>query len=632
MSFRRCIVVGLAVLGLAPTVFASTAFATSVLATPALAQDLEIHVIDVDQGSATLVVGPDGTRVLIDGGAFGFGNAITTYLNSVGVTDLDYAIATHFDADHIGGLDEVFNNGWKPDVAAWDRGDSPPTTTNQAAQYKAAAAGIRVTPSVGDTIPLGSGAVIECIAVNGQHATGTVSLSGVQQPENGRSVAVVVRYGDFDFYTGGDLTSGGNGTADVEGPVAQNVGQVEVVTMSHHGSNTSSSQAVVNAFDPSFVVISAGENAGFGHPTKTVCNRYNSVSSCRPLMCTTRGNQLLVDAGPTQAGAFTAANGSIVLTSDGSRFTVTAPNGEETAFACHEQPGASPTAGQIVITELLVDPVASDDAFGEWLEITNTTATDLDLFGTKLRSGAVQITFDTHLLVRPGEHLVIGVDGVGTRNGAVHPDICVPYEQFGLANGASFVELLTNGLQVVDRVEWGGANLAIDPGVSDERIDRTGPSTVANFTNAVAAWSGGDLGTPGVVNDADDPPAVGTTLTLTTPSAIGSQAFFLLESPDHPGALYVFNLSSGVFPGITVGGVTLPLNPDAAFLQYLFFPGWFGNLGFDGTRTIGVPIPNDPGLVGLTAFFAFMVLEYDFQQFAWIPQDASNAVFFAVTP
>ncbi|QDU85645.1 Metallo-beta-lactamase superfamily protein [Planctomycetes bacterium Pla163] len=599
-----------------------------VLVGRAVAQDLEIHVIDVDQGSCIYVQGPNGTRVLIDGGAPGFGPTITSYLTSIGVTDLDYSIVSHYDADHCGGTDEVFAAGWTPNVAAWDRGDFLPSTLTQEVQYKAAAGALRVTPAVGATIALGGGAQIECIAINGQHATGTVTVVGTSQEENGLCLAVLVRHGDFEFYVGGDLTAGGNGTADVEGPVSANVGQIDALVMSHHGSVTSSSTAAIANFDPSFVAVSAGVGAGFGHPTKTICNRFNSTTNCRPILSTTRGNQ--GSPSPTQAGAFTSADGTFVLASDGVGFTVTTPTGLETAYTCHENPGTTPAAGDLVISEFLVDPVGSSDDFGEWIEVTNTTGGDLDLFGCKVRSGATTINIDSHLLVRAGEYVVIGVDGVRQRNGNVLVDICLPFEQFALPNGTGWVELLTPSFASIDRVDWGGANISADPGVADERIDRFAPSSVANFTDAVTAWGTGDLGTPGVVNDADVPPLVGTTLALTTVPQIGTQAIFQLSSPQNPGQVYIFNLSSGIFPGINYLGVTLPLNADAVFLSYLFHPGWFGSLDFNGERTIAVPIKNNPNLIGSGAFFAFMVLQFDFQLFAYLPIQASNPVYMQI--
>ena len=88
--------------------------------------------------------------------------------------------------------------------------------------------------------------------------------------------------------------------------------------------------------------------------------------------------------------------------------------------------------------------------------------------------------------------------------------------------------------------------------------------------------------------------------------------------------------SLGIFPGINYLGVTLPLNPDAVFLSYLFHPGWFGSLDFNGERTIAVPIKNNPNLIGAGAFFAFMVLQFDFQLFAYLPIQASNPVFMQI--
>jgi len=71
---------------------------------------LEIHHIDVGQGDATLIIGPDGTTVLVDAGDAGYfgapngGAIVFDYLQALGVTHLDVTVATHRDADHVGGL------------------------------------------------------------------------------------------------------------------------------------------------------------------------------------------------------------------------------------------------------------------------------------------------------------------------------------------------------------------------------------------------------------------------------------------------------------------------------------------------------------------------------------------------
>ena len=78
-------------------------------------QEMRIHVIDVDQGLAVLVEGPDGINVLFDGGNPGDGAGIVRpYLQSQGISTLHYGVASHWHSDHMGGLDEVFNSGFKP--------------------------------------------------------------------------------------------------------------------------------------------------------------------------------------------------------------------------------------------------------------------------------------------------------------------------------------------------------------------------------------------------------------------------------------------------------------------------------------------------------------------------------------
>lgn len=71
-------------------------------------EGLELHFIDVGQGDAVLIPSPSGQNVLYDGGRDS-GDTLA-YLHSVGVQSLDLVIASHADADHIGGLADVVSN------------------------------------------------------------------------------------------------------------------------------------------------------------------------------------------------------------------------------------------------------------------------------------------------------------------------------------------------------------------------------------------------------------------------------------------------------------------------------------------------------------------------------------------
>src|SRR5688572_3173991 len=71
---------------------------------PLPAGNLGLVVLDVGQGDAAIVVAPGGCAALIDGGPSGAGTIVKANLAALGVTSLEFVIASHYHADHIGGL------------------------------------------------------------------------------------------------------------------------------------------------------------------------------------------------------------------------------------------------------------------------------------------------------------------------------------------------------------------------------------------------------------------------------------------------------------------------------------------------------------------------------------------------
>ena len=69
--------------------------------------DYEVTYLDVGQGNSAFVRLPDNKIILIDGGNTMYGDEICEFLKSKNVKAIDYMIATHADADHIGGLSKV---------------------------------------------------------------------------------------------------------------------------------------------------------------------------------------------------------------------------------------------------------------------------------------------------------------------------------------------------------------------------------------------------------------------------------------------------------------------------------------------------------------------------------------------
>jgi beta-lactamase superfamily II metal-dependent hydrolase len=267
---------------------------------------LEIHHINVGQGDATLVIGPNRTTLLIDAGKPGRGtDTVVPYLQSLGISpdhELDYMVASHRDSDHLGGLDEVIHAGYTVRKKIWDNGSSK-SDTRQINDFLAAAkttlAGDVSTPSLGETLDLGGGATATVVAIGGDVSeTGTTITSGdAEEAENDKSIALLIQYRQFDYITAGDLGGGetdadractGRGTKqeDIESILAESLmpgggaalltrNGVEVLHVNHHGSESSTNANYRNLLTPAVAIISVGSDQGasFDHPRKDVVEK-----------------------------------------------------------------------------------------------------------------------------------------------------------------------------------------------------------------------------------------------------------------------------------------------------------------------------------------------------------------------
>ena len=271
---------------LSPTRFLRVAlFVTALTWQLSLSQNLLAIYPDVEQGSATLIVSPSGNAVLIDAGSeiFPTDNDVSQFLQDLlqrGIFNrLIATLSTHYNEDHIGSMDRVLDSGiMPPNGLVYDRGDFPQATMTRAYEdYLDAAQGFtRRTASPGEVIDLGGGASLEFIVVNGVLSDGSIiDVSGSPQLENSLAIAIVVRYGGFDLWIGGDLTgNAANGLPDVETPAGTLAGDVDVYTVNHHGSqNTSSVQTFLDQITPEVAICQNGTGNTFGHPNSIAVRR-----------------------------------------------------------------------------------------------------------------------------------------------------------------------------------------------------------------------------------------------------------------------------------------------------------------------------------------------------------------------
>ena len=224
--------------------------------------EILVSFIDVGQGDSILVRSRDHA-VLIDGGEHSQRNAVLRYLRNSGVRRLDYVVATHFHSDHIGGLVTVLRQLDIGRVVMPDATHNTVTFENFLAVIENNNIGVTF-PSPGDRLQIG---IIDLavIAPPNPHPGPANNL-------NNTSIVLRLEHGQNSFLFAGDaehelenwiLSSGANISSTV-------------LKVGHHGSQTSTSEAFLDAVSPRAAVISLGANNTYGHPHREVMNRLNA--------------------------------------------------------------------------------------------------------------------------------------------------------------------------------------------------------------------------------------------------------------------------------------------------------------------------------------------------------------------
>ena len=251
------------------------------------AKTLDIYVVDVEGGNATLVVSPSGESLLIDAGNGGAGavrdaDRIMAAVKDAGLNQIDNLIITHWHGDHFGGLAELAAR--VPIRTFIDHGPNvqPAAAVDEFLQKtypelyrkarhtvakpgdKIAVAGldVRVVTSAGETIktPLpGAGRPNPYCAS---------FKPGENNAEDPQSVGSLITFGKFRALHLGDLTM--NKEFELMCP-NNRIGTVDLLLGLHHGQATSNSEVLVHAVHPRVAIINNGTRKG-GEPAvmKTV--------------------------------------------------------------------------------------------------------------------------------------------------------------------------------------------------------------------------------------------------------------------------------------------------------------------------------------------------------------------------
>ena len=268
------------------TVLFTTVFATALLA-PALsaqtaAKTLDIYVIDVEGGNATLFVTPNKESLLIDTGNAGPTAAkrdagrIEDALKDAGLQQIDHLIITHWHGDHFGGLAELASKvpirefiDHGPNVQPGELADNFLKDTYPQLIAKAK----HTVAKPGDKIAM-NGTDIVVVASAGQLIQKPLPGGGKANPycsaykpaennaEDPFSVAVHLTYGKFRTVHLGDLTR--NKEFEMMCPINR-LGTVDLFLGLHHGVGSSNSPVMVHALHPRVAIMNNGTRKG-GEP------------------------------------------------------------------------------------------------------------------------------------------------------------------------------------------------------------------------------------------------------------------------------------------------------------------------------------------------------------------------------
>jgi competence protein ComEC len=246
-----------------------------------VAKTLDIYVVDVEGGNATLFVSPAGESLLIDTGNAGAGavrdaDRIVAAMKDARLMQIDHLITTHWHGDHFGGMAELAARVPIREFIDHGRNVQPGAAVDDFLQKTypqlyAKATHVVATPD--STIAV-AGLNVRVVTSAGQTIKNALPGAGASNPycasfkpgennaEDPMSVGTLVTFGRFRTLHLGDLTK--NKEFELMCP-SNRIGSVDVLLGLHHGQDTSNSEVLVHALRPRVAIMNNGTRKG-GQP------------------------------------------------------------------------------------------------------------------------------------------------------------------------------------------------------------------------------------------------------------------------------------------------------------------------------------------------------------------------------
>jgi beta-lactamase superfamily II metal-dependent hydrolase len=348
-------------------------------------ENLTVHFLDVGQGDSILLE-YNGKAMLVDAGERNQGSGVSAYLHEHDISSIDYVVATHPHSDHIGGMDEVLNSF---QVGLFI--DSGFPHTSKTYENMLTNVGEKDIPfevaEKGEEIEFDPAVDVEVLNPGSEYSDDL----------NENSVVLKVSYGEVSFLLMGDA---GLETEESLTDAGYDLDS-DILKVGHHASRSGSGETFISAVSPEISVIEVGADNDYGHPHTEVLERLQKASMVYR----------------------TDLDGSIVVTTDGSTYTVITQKTGYGGGVTRTEPAESGTDSSSMMTETEPEETRSEEAGleesepeeaeesgisssaesmvyvsdlslqDEWVEITNKGSSPVSLKGWKIEDEGSKHTY-----------------------------------------------------------------------------------------------------------------------------------------------------------------------------------------------------------------------------------------------
>lgn len=254
-----------------------------------VSQGMKLTVLDVGQGDGIYLHTDSGYDIFIDGGSTNVQSVgkyrILPYLKSNGVNEIDYWFVSHTDLDHISGLLEIFDEGYRIRNLVLFRGMMRDESYEKLVSLAKEHGTEICMMSRKDTLFSGSAKIT---AISPEYHVGDEQRSEISTDKNGESLVLLYEEKGFSALFTGDIGE------EQEKQILKwgGINDIDFYKAAHHGSKYSNTKSFLDAVSPRISVISCAEKNRYGHPGRAAVENIRDTGSA--LFYTMEGGQITV--------------------------------------------------------------------------------------------------------------------------------------------------------------------------------------------------------------------------------------------------------------------------------------------------------------------------------------------------